>query len=472
MINRKRELVKNTLILTIGKFLPKLISILIIPIITAKLTKVEYGTYDLISTIVALLLPIATLQLPSAAFRFLVDYRGNENKTKTVISNIVIATFSISLLVCIIMFFVLSKLSFITRVLICSYFLLDIIYYVSSQICRGLSYNKYYSISSVLFSIINLFSIYLTLNINSYGLNGVLISLCLAYFIATIFIVIKIHLIKYIDVKLLNKKNCVEFVKYSWPMIPNNLSAWVLNVSDRLVINHFLGIEKTAVYAVANKIPNILSIFQEVFNLAWQENASLTVKDKDVDIYYSNMFSIIFNFMIGGTALLIGFTPLIFKILIKGDYFAAYKEMPILIFAMLFCCLSSFLGGIYIAHKKTKELGISTLIVSIINLSIDLLLVKHIGITTGSISTLVAYMLLYIYRLININKFQKIKVNIKKQIIYFIIVILMLAVCTINNFKLNLANMMISIAFSIIVNFEFLRKLMTILLKKIKIVRN
>lgn len=468
MINRKRELVKNTLILTIGKFLPKLISILIIPIITAKLTKVEYGTYDLISTIVALLLPIATLQLPSAAFRFLVDYRGNEKKTKAVISNIVIATFSISLLVCIVMFFVLSKLSFITRVLICSYFLLDIIYYVSSQICRGLSYNKYYSISSVLFSIINLFSIYLTLNINSYGLNGVLISLCLAYFIATTFIVIKTHLVKYIDVKLLNKKNCVEFVKYSWPMIPNNLSAWVLNVSDRLVINHFLGIEMTAVYAVANKIPNILSIFQEVFNLAWQENASLTVKDKDVDIYYSNMFSIIFNFMIGGTALLIGFTPLIFKILIKGDYFAAYKEMPILIFAMLFCCLSSFLGGIYIAHKKTKELGISTIIVSIINLSIDLLLVKHIGITTGSISTLVAYMLLYIYRLININKFQKIKVNIKKQIIYFIIVILMLAVCTINNFKLNLANMMISIAFSIIVNFEFLRKLMTILLKKLK----
>ena len=468
MINRKREFVKNTLILTIGKFLPKLISILIIPIITAKLTKVEYGTYDLISTIVALLLPIATLQLPSAAFRFLVDYRGNEKKTKAVISNIVIATFSISLLVCIVMFFVLSKLSFITRVLICSYFLLDIIYYVSSQICRGLSYNKYYSISSVLFSIINLFSIYLTLNINSYGLNGVLISLCLAYFIATTFIVIKTHLVKYIDVKLLNKKNCVEFVKYSWPMIPNNLSAWVLNVSDRLVINHFLGIEMTAVYAVANKIPNILSIFQEVFNLAWQENASLTVKDKDVDIYYSNMFSIIFNFMIGGTALLIGFTPLIFKILIKGDYFAAYKEMPILIFAMLFCCLSSFLGGIYIAHKKTKELGISTLIVSIISLSIDLLLIKHIGITTGSISTLVAYMSLYIYRLININKFQKIKVNIKKQIIYFIIVILMLAVCTINNFKLNLANMMISIAFSIIVNFEFLRKLMTILLKKLK----
>ena len=166
MNNRKKELVKNTFILTIGKFLPKLISILIIPIITAKLTKAEYGTYDLISTIVALLLPIATLQLPSAAFRFLVDYRGDEKKTKKVVSNIMITTLSISSVVCIIMFLILGKVQLITRLLICSYFLLDIINYVSSQICRGLSYNKYYSIGSILFSIMHLISIYFTLNLN------------------------------------------------------------------------------------------------------------------------------------------------------------------------------------------------------------------------------------------------------------------------------------------------------------------
>ena len=268
---------------------------------------------------------------------------------------------------------------------------------------------------------------------------------------------------------MLNRKDCIEFISYSWPMIPNNLSAWVLNVSDRLVINHFLGIEMTAIYAVANKIPNILSIFQEVFNLAWQENASLSVKDKDADVYYSSMFSLIFNFMIGGTALLIGFTPIIFAILIRGDYLAAYKEMPILIFAMLFCCLSSFLGGIYIAHKKTKELGLSTLFVSIINLSIDLLLVRYIGITAGSISTLVSYMILYIYRLASINKFQKLKIDLKKQIFYFIIVIIMLLVCTLNRFELNIVNMIGSLVFSIIVNYKFVKKILVTARKKVKI---
>ncbi len=468
MNNRKKELVKNTFILTIGKFLPKLISILIIPIITAKLTKAEYGTYDLISTIVALLLPIATLQLPSAAFRFLVDYRGDEKKTKKVVSNIMITTLSISSIVCIIIFLILGKIQLITRLLICSYFLLDIINYVSSQICRGLSYNKYYSISSILFSLMHLLSIYFTLNFNNYGLNGVLISLCLAYIISILFIIISSKFLKYIDFSMLNRKDCIEFISYSWPMIPNNLSAWVLNVSDRLVINHFLGIEMTAIYAVANKIPNILSIFQEVFNLAWQENASLSVKDKDADIYYSSMFSLIFNFMIGGTALLIGFTPIIFTILIRGDYLAAYKEMPILILAMLFCCLSSFLGGIYIAHKKTKELGLSTLIVSIINLGIDLLLVRYIGITAGSISTLVSYMILYIYRLANINKFQKLKIDLKKQIFYFIIVIIMLLVCTFNKFELNIVNMIGSLVFSIIINYKFVKKILVTARKKVK----
>lgn len=64
------------------------------------------------------------------------------------------------------------------------------------------------------------------------------------------------------------------------------------------------------------------------------------------------MFDQIFSLIIGGTALLIGFTPLMFKILIKGQYDEVYYKIPILIVGMFFCCMSSFQGGIYIAHKK------------------------------------------------------------------------------------------------------------------------
>ena len=62
-MSREGKLVKNTLILSIGTFLPKLASFVTLPILTAYLTKEEYGTYDLITVLVSLLLPAVTLQI-------------------------------------------------------------------------------------------------------------------------------------------------------------------------------------------------------------------------------------------------------------------------------------------------------------------------------------------------------------------------------------------------------------------------
>ena len=79
-MNREKALAKNTFIIAIGTFLPKFSSIITLPIITGGLTKAEMGTYDLISTLVSLFLPVATLQIQSAAFRFLIDVREDEKQ--------------------------------------------------------------------------------------------------------------------------------------------------------------------------------------------------------------------------------------------------------------------------------------------------------------------------------------------------------------------------------------------------------
>lgn len=85
-MSRQGQLLKNTIIISFGTFLPKLINVITLPIITANLTKAEYGNYDLITTLVFLALPITTLQIQSAAFRFLIDYRDNKEKSKEIIS--------------------------------------------------------------------------------------------------------------------------------------------------------------------------------------------------------------------------------------------------------------------------------------------------------------------------------------------------------------------------------------------------
>ena len=76
-MKREQEFVKSSLVLSIGTILPKFASLITLPIVTGYLTKVEYGIYDLITILVSLVLPIATLQMQSAAFRFLI---ANRNK--------------------------------------------------------------------------------------------------------------------------------------------------------------------------------------------------------------------------------------------------------------------------------------------------------------------------------------------------------------------------------------------------------
>ena len=176
-MNREKALAKNTLILSIGEFLPKFSSIITLPIITGGLTKAEMGTYDLISTLVSLFLPVATLQIQSAAFRFLIDVRKEKKETKRIITNIICFILPTSFIALVILYFCIESLSPVIRCLICLYFFSDILMLSMQQIVRGLSNNKLYSTSSVTISFSNMLLIVLTISIGKQGLVGVLASI-------------------------------------------------------------------------------------------------------------------------------------------------------------------------------------------------------------------------------------------------------------------------------------------------------
>ena len=148
-MNREKKLIKNTFILSIGTFLPRLTSFIILPILTGCLTKDEYGSYDLITILASLYLPAITLQIQTAAFRFLIDERDNKENVNKIVSSIVAFTISVSLIGVLVLYIILYKYNFILRVLICLYYLVDIINSTFLQIGRGLSFNLQYSISAL-----------------------------------------------------------------------------------------------------------------------------------------------------------------------------------------------------------------------------------------------------------------------------------------------------------------------------------
>ena len=230
------------------------------------------------------------------------------------------------------------------------------------------------------------------------------------------------------------------------------MSMWVMKVSDRFVITMFMGLSANAIYAVANKIPSLLTLAQTTFTMAWQENASIVSKDNDVDEYYSSMFHTIFNLMAGFLGLLICATPLLFMILIRGDYNAAYYQMPILFLGMFFYSQCTYLGGIYVAYKNTKSVGITTMLSAACNLLVDLALIKFIGLYAASGSTLISFLLLFVYRAVDVRKLVKIRYNIPHILIVIGILVLESFLCYLRMPLFNVVNIILGVTVFFILN--------------------
>ena len=222
-MKREIALLKNTLIIAFGTIFPKFASIITLPILTEKLTKNEYGIYDLIVTVVALLLPTITLQIQTACFRFLLELETEDIEKKYIISTIVIYVGISSLISLGLVFFCSSKLSILVRLFIILYFGVDMALNVLQQIARGLQNNKIYSLSALTTSFFNMVLIVLIVLIGNKGLEGLLFSMIVSTFIAVNVVVFKLKLWEYVKIKYFSLKKLKAMISYSWPMDPNTL---------------------------------------------------------------------------------------------------------------------------------------------------------------------------------------------------------------------------------------------------------
>ena len=461
-MSREGKLAKNTFIIAIGTFLPKFASFITLPILTGCLTKAEYGTYDLITVLVSLLLPAVTLQIQAAAFRFLIEVRHDEKQIKSIVSNIICFIGPTSLIALIVLFLALSNQTGEVRIFICLYFLADILVNAARQVCRGIDKNLDYSISAVLSACGKMIFAVVFVYWLKKGLLGTVISLFAASLFSLTFLLFKAKLYRYIDFNCVSLPLLKEMLKYSWPMVPNSMSAWVMRVSDRLVVTAVLGISANAVYAVANKIPGLLNLAQNTFTLAWQENASIVSKDDDASEYYSSMFRMMFDLMAGFFGVLIAATPLLFKMLIRGDYSEAYNQIPILFVAAFFFSMSTFLGGIYVAYMKSKSVGVTTAVAAAVNLVVDIGTIHWIGLYAASGSTLVSYIFLFIFRIIDVQKIVRVRYSKSHVCLVILVMIAESALCFMQRPIMNIIN----IVFVLIVFYMLNRKFVKTILGK------
>lgn len=451
-MSKGRKLAKNTAIISFGKICTQIISYLLLPLYTAYLTTSEYGTVDLINTLVSLFVPIITFELDQGIFRFLIDCRNDEKETSKLISTTIFFIITQSAILAIIYIFIVQFITNEYKYYLLAYLIVNSLLGILLNICRGIGDNKQYTIASFINGILTvLLNVYLIAFIHL-GARGMLLANILGQNIGIIYIFIAKKMYRYINIKNYDKNLIKKLLKFSFPLVPNALSWWIVNISDRLIISGILGISQNGIYSIANKFPNLISTFFGFFNLAWTESAAENYKEKDKDIFYTNVFNKTIEIFGSACILIITLMPFVFNVLINEQYKEAYNQIPILMFGSLFNTLVIFLGSIYIANKKTKEIAKTTTIAAIINIVIHLLLINYIGLYAASVSTLIAWLSMFIYRYIDAKKYVNIKMNYK----IFISMILLMVISTItyyiNNNMINLIILLITLVYAIAIN--------------------
>lgn len=413
---KEKNLLINTIIIFFGKVCTQMLSIIVLPLITVKLTTEEYGMYDLIMSYGVFLTAFMGINVENGIFRFLVDAREREEEKSVIISS---GFFSI---ICTFMLFsflywgIYLLKNFNNAIYIYIYAISSLFISLCLQITRGFGDNKTYALGSIVVGVVNLLLIYCLVFLGNSGIFGLLLAAIFSNILGGIYIIVSKKIYKYLLIDKIVKDKIKELIVYSFPLVSNNVSSWIMNVSDKILLSIFIGNSATGIYAVSTKFPILLSHMYGVFNLSWTESASITVKEYDRDDFFSSTIDKIFSFCTAICLLILSGMYIIFKIMIDEKFFDAYKFVPILVLASIFEIYCGLLGSIYISMKKSKNIAYTTIISAIINIVINLVLIKKFHIYAACFSTVIAYMFLAFYRYNEIRKSINIRIDYKKYI--------------------------------------------------------
>lgn len=455
-MNRQKELAKNTIILTMGKICTQFVSFLLLPLYTALLVPEEFGIIDLFNTYITLLTPIFNWQFENGLFRFLIDFRNDKEKQKALFSTVFIT----NIIQCgIYGLFFLAFQGFISseyKVFLVYDVMANIIMNTLLQFPRGLGKNGVYSIGSFVSASSTVVLNVLFIAVFKWGAYGMFVATLSAKAITIVYLFVVMKTWQYFSLSAVDKNLFKSVTRYSFPLIPNQLSWWVVGASDRTIVSNFLSVAINGIYSVANKFSTVFVTFYNLFNLAWTESVSLHMDDKDRDDFLTDMINTMFNLFVAVDIGIIACMPFAFGIMVNSQYADAYYQIPILLIAAIFQVVVGLFSVIYVALKKSSEIAKTSLLAAIINIVVDLALIKFIGLYAASVSTLVAYASMGIYRYFDIRKYVKVRLRKRNVVLATLIGSLTLVTYYLRNYILCAISLLVVVIYAVLVNKKML----------------
>ncbi|WLE96825.1 MAG: oligosaccharide flippase family protein [Candidatus Electrothrix communis] len=392
-------LLKHSSIYGLGSVIGQAVGFLLLPLYTRYLSPSDYGIMALVEVTIGLIGMVVSLGIINALSRFYYEY--NEDRER----NLVISSAYWIIFTVIIIFtpFVWCLSPILSKYLFHSleythFFQVALLALLFGLLVNlGMDYLRIRA-QSVMFVIISLIRLVLLVSFNIYfivflqvGVIGIFYSSLLVAIIFAFFFTFTILRKSGIS---FSWSHATEMIHYSFPLIFSNVFRVIVNESDKLFINFFFSPFETGVYSVAQKLGSSLHVLITApFLQAYMPRRFQIMKEPNAKEEYVNILDYYLLAICPAGLLLAVFSREIVIIMTSGEYYAAAVYVPAIVLSMVvFGMKYHFEIGIVI-EKKTKFVAYINGLSSAVNVLLNWLLIKHLGIPGAIISLNVSYLL-------------------------------------------------------------------------------
>lgn len=438
------KVIKNSFIFILTSILQGIIGFFLLPLYTAYLTPEQYGIVGVTNSISAFLSVIYMLSLNAAASRFYYEYKDAPNKIKLLWGNIIIVIFFVSFFLTVVItifhhFLIdpfIDKITFFPYIFIALISItlnpLYLIYQTSLQVRQNA---LRFGLNYILFFILNVAITLFFVIVLHKGALGVLLSNMITniiFFIYTLTVFLK-------DIKFtINVPMLKVSLKYSLPIIPHNLSGWMINLLNRIFINNISGTANVGLYNVGYLISSPLQMTTQGVNQAYVPWFYEQMKNGPIGQNLIKTFIelgiIIYGFI--GLSLSL-FSQEILTLMTSKHYILAWEIIPFLSFGYVFDGIYFFMVAyIFYNTSKTKYLPLITFFSAVFNVVLNILLIPRYGILgSASVAFIGSFVTQFIVTFFAC-RIEKIQVNFVKiyTYLFFYITISILIICFCSKF--------------------------------------
>lgn len=411
-MSEAKNLTKNTVIFAIGSFSVKIIQFFLMPIVTGVMTKADYGLSESLISLVELILPILTLGIQDAVFRFGMKEDVDPKKVISSSMVIVVAGFCIVALGSGV---VSIFYNYRYCVLFALLFMCVTLSNVWGQYVRGIGRVKTFAVSGIVQAVALATSTAIFVYKLRWGGEGYMLALLCGYASSLLILFTVGGVYKGLSFRNWDKEVIKPMLRYALPLIPTSLSWWFIQVVNRYILIYFADTGAAGIFVANSKMASFINIFGTIFLQAWTISSVKAITQSDRGKFNSDVFRVYSLFLQVVACGLLFILPFLSSFLLRGEFADTWRYSALPIFTAILSCYTAFFGAYYGAALNSKGNMISTIVGAVVNVVCATLFIWLWGIVGAFVASIISYFAMTLVRIIDTQKYSDIKVNWFKE---------------------------------------------------------